>query len=1318
MNGENRRITKLRVRQQNTNKSLTATSEMLAKCSPDQYDILAIQEPHIDFLGNARATPSWYTVYPDAHFREKEKRTRSMILINKKIHTSTWRAVEMGTPDITAITIRTNTGDVLIINTYVDCTHSDSIRAIQSYLQKQAAVDKTQERSMEGIIWLGDFNRHHPMWDEMRNSHLFTRANLDDAQELLDAVAEHDLHMVLPKELPTLKAMATGNHTRTDNVFISPELAESLISCNTVPEDQPPRTDHFPIDTVIELSVKTSTQTPRPNYRQVEWKEYNKTLKKKLEETIDTPALATPQQFHHKLHALTKSIADTTEALIPKSKPSPYMKRWWSLQLTQTRTETRRLGRKAYARRNNLSDPAHEDYRTARNRYAEAIEKAKKDHWKDFLDRIDQKTIWTASKYASADTSDGGRTRIPTLVTTQANGTQLVAETNREKEDLLFDTFFPEPNTNIESVPPDYEYPPPAFEYEPITDAQIRRAIDKLNPFKAPGENGIPNVLIKQCVDVLLPYLGPLFRATFELKTYPAEWRDSITKVLRKPGKADYTAPGAYRPIALLDTIGKVLSACVAEDLVKMTEKHHLLPEHHFGCRPGRTTTDAIHYVVGEAKDAWRRGRVMGLLYLDIKGAFPSIILDRLTHNMRRRGVPAEYTDWIDRKVRDRFTTVSFDDHNPAARLIGRGMDQGCPLSAIAYQFYNGDLLDIVRGRKGEDSIGFVDDTTIMAEGADLEEAFGKLTDIMTRTDGAYSWAAKHDCHFAVEKFGLMGLTRRREKDPTKQGKTRPVVRPPIKIGQHVVKPTTTHKFLGMIIDQELRFKEHANYALKKGEAYISQYRRLTRPTKGVTAKHMRTYYLTVAVPRLLYAADVFLIPATGQRKGSKGSVNKLARIQRQAALDITGALRSTANDMLDAHANLLPFPLLVSKLVHRAAVRLACLPNNHPLAAKVRRSAKRYVKRHRSSIHEIMHAYSLNPERMEKIQTVVFGPKWQPAFRTRIPQSKEQAADEVKTEGAQVVIFSDGSCIDGGVGAAAILYKNGKEQKSVRLYLGPESEHTVFEAELAGAAIGAKMLNMESSGRYTIALDNQAAIQTTRRESTIPGQYLVNAIHRQVEGVVEQQPGARVVMRWVPGHEGIEGNERADEEAKKAAKGVTSHEWEIPIECRGTMPISRAAEIQRHNAELNRQARNIFAKSPRAPFAHEIDPTMPSAAFARITKDMPRRHASLLVQLRTGHIALNKYMHKIGKTNSPICAQCQNAQETVHHYLFRCPAYNEQRKRMEKALKRGANSIRTLLGGHKAMKHLFRYIHDTKRFVKSHGDVSLPEGKDRGNAR
>ncbi|KAF8514914.1 hypothetical protein JB92DRAFT_3115324 [Gautieria morchelliformis] len=175
-----------------------------------------------------------------------------------------------------------------------------------------------------------------------------------------------------------------------------------------------------------------------------------------------------------------------------------------------------------------------------------------------------------------------------------------------------------------------------------------------------------------------------------------------------------------------------------------------------------------------------------------------------------------------------------------------------------------------------------------------------------------------------------------------------------------------------------------------------------------------------------------------------------------------------------------------------------------------------------------------------------------------------------------------------------AVLYKNGKELKSMRPYMGPESEHMVFEAEVAGAAMGAKMLNMERSSKYTVALDNQAAIQMTRRESVISGQYLVNAVHRQIQGVVQQQAGAKVVMRWVPGHEGVEGNKRVDEEAKKAVKGETSEESQIPIECQGVLLISRAAENQRHNAELKRSAQETFTKLPRARFAYEVDPTMP----------------------------------------------------------------------------------------------------------------------------
>ena len=176
----------------------------------------------------------------------------------------------------------------------------------------------------------------------------------------------------------------------------------------------------------------------------------------------------------------------------------------------------------------------------------------------------------------------------------------------------------------------------------------------------------------------------------------------------------------------------------------------------------------------------------------------------KLIHNMRCRGIPEEYTKWIRRKVKDRVTTIKYDNYYATPEIIPTGMDQGCPMSAVAYQFYSADLIEVVRRNEGEDCVGFVDDTTLIAMGEDLEEAFGKLENIMTRLGGAQQWAENHECHFALDKFGLIGFTRKCEKDPTGTKKTRPLTRTPIHIGNQTIKPSAMHKFLGVLFDQEL----------------------------------------------------------------------------------------------------------------------------------------------------------------------------------------------------------------------------------------------------------------------------------------------------------------------------------------------------------------------------------------------------------------------------------------------------------------------------------------------------------------------------------
>jgi hypothetical protein len=53
------------------------------------------------------------------------------------------------------------------------------------------------------IILLGDFNRHHPLWEEPRNQRRFTEARLTAAEPLLEILFMRDLKMTLPEGMPS-----------------------------------------------------------------------------------------------------------------------------------------------------------------------------------------------------------------------------------------------------------------------------------------------------------------------------------------------------------------------------------------------------------------------------------------------------------------------------------------------------------------------------------------------------------------------------------------------------------------------------------------------------------------------------------------------------------------------------------------------------------------------------------------------------------------------------------------------------------------------------------------------------------------------------------------------------------------------------------------------------------------------------------------------------------------------------------------------------------------------------------------------------------
>ena len=231
------------------------------------------------------------------------------------------------------------------------------------------------------------------------------------------------------------------------------------------------------------------------------------------------------------------------------------------------------------------------------------------------------------------------------------------------------------------------------------------------------------------------------------------------TVVLRKPSKLDYSVPKAYCPITLLNTTAKLLTTIVTDNMSHLIEMNHLLLSTHFGGRPGRSTTDSLHLLEVTVKNTWQTRKTVLALFLDIEGAFPNVVTDRLLHNMRKRKLPDSLVHFTGRVLADRKTRLIFDGHTSEWILVANGIGQGDPLSMVIYIIYNADLVDVSQGHPNELMLAFVNNTAFIAIGKSTEETHGMLQDMPERAGGGFKWSQNHNSKFETNRFMLIDFS-------------------------------------------------------------------------------------------------------------------------------------------------------------------------------------------------------------------------------------------------------------------------------------------------------------------------------------------------------------------------------------------------------------------------------------------------------------------------------------------------------------------------------------------------------------------------------
>lgn len=148
--------------------------------------------------------------------------------------------------------------------------------------------------------------------------------------------------------------------------------------------------------------------------------------------------------------------------------------------------------------------------------------------------------------------------------------------------------------------------------------------------------------------------------------------------------------------------------------------------------------------------------------------------------------------------------------------------------------------------------------------------------------------------------------------------------------------------------------------------------------------------------------------------------------------------------------------------------------------------------------------------------------------------------------------------------------------------------------------------------------------------------------------------------FQWVPRHKDFLPNKKVDTMAKRATKGITGHTHDLPKSLRKLLPISITATHQMLKSKIQNRWIWCWKTSPCYPKMQAIDKSTPLKKWLKLVSNLSCMQTSLILQLRTGHIGLNKYLHCIKWTQILLCTYCNDqVVEMVHHFLFNCHYYH-----------------------------------------------------------
>jgi hypothetical protein len=162
-----------------------------------------------------------------------------------------------------------------------------------------------------------------------------------------------------------------------------------------------------------------------------------------------------------------------------------------------------------------------------------------------------------------------------------------------------------------------------ASEHKLTNPEEVQEAIRGLKVNKASGPNGLPNRALKHLPQQAVSLLVQIFNDILLSHYFPTMWKHARVISILKLGK-DLALPSSYRPISLLDTIGKIFEKILLARILQEVSERGLLRDEQFGFRPRNSTSLQLARLERITMNFGER-RLTGAVFLDVaKASIPS----------------------------------------------------------------------------------------------------------------------------------------------------------------------------------------------------------------------------------------------------------------------------------------------------------------------------------------------------------------------------------------------------------------------------------------------------------------------------------------------------------------------------------------------------------------------------------------------------------------------------------------------------------------------------------------------------------------------